>query len=85
MGGLRPRQLARIGMVYLEEAVLDVLLEAKGKWLEPAQISERLGISSSTSDRLRGTQYPLVRGILDKLEDEERVKPSTYEKSERQK
>ena len=29
MQGLRPRQLAQIGMVYLEEAVLDVLFEAK--------------------------------------------------------
>ena len=83
--GLEPEQLGRIGMVYLEEAVLNVLLEAKGKWLEPSKISERLGIPSSTSDRLGGTQYPLVRGILDKLEDEERVKPSTYQKKERQK
>ena len=29
MTGLRPKQLVRLGMFYLEEAILDILLEAR--------------------------------------------------------
>ena len=46
MGGLRPKQLARIGMFYIEEAILDLLLEAemdKREGLGPTEISKRLG------------------------------------------
>ena len=39
---LHPKQLARIGIFYLEEAVLDVLLEAKyeQELLWPAEICQ---------------------------------------------
>ena len=46
MGGLRPKQLARIGMFYIEEAILDLLFEAeinKGDGLGPTQISKKFG------------------------------------------
>ena len=73
--GLQPEQLARIGMFYLEEAVLDVLYEAvhgdndSKTWLTIAKISKRLGIPASD----RGLGYPLVRCVLDKLLSEARV------------
>lgn len=73
--GLQPDQLARIGMFYLEEAVLDVLHEAahsndeKNVWLPTAKISKRLGISASDA----GLGYPLVRCILDQLLSEARI------------
>ncbi len=44
--GLQPKQLARIGMFYLEEAILDVLFEAEmgnRQGLGPTEISKRLG------------------------------------------
>ncbi len=73
--GLQPQQLARIGMFYLEEAVLDVLYEDvhgdndQQTWLTTAKISKRLGIPASDT----GLGYPLVRYILDKLLREARV------------
>lgn len=73
--GLQPEQLARMGLFYLEKAVLDVLHEvvhgeaAPTPWLTPAKISKRLGIPASDT----GVGYPLVRYVLDKLLSEARV------------
>lgn len=73
-GGIRPKQHARMGMFYLEEAVLDVLLEAKHEeeCLGPAEISKRAGIF-----RDRGSvnimNDAIVHGVLVKLSDEGRV------------
>ena len=73
--GLQPEQLARIGLFYLEEAVLDVLYEVvhsdndQETWLTTAKISKRLEIPASDT----GVGYPLVRYILDKLLSEARV------------
>ncbi len=49
MSGIRPKQFARIGEFCLEEAVLDVLLEAKhgSECLGPAEISKRMVSSMS--------------------------------------
>lgn len=43
---IRPKQFARIGEFHLEEAILDVLLEAKHehKCIGMAEISKRAGI-----------------------------------------
>ena len=51
MTGLRPKQLVRLGMFDLEEAVLDILLEAryKGECIGSAEIGRRGG-----GDILRG-------------------------------
>ena len=73
-GGIRPKQHARMGMFYLEESVLDVLLESKyeQECLGPAEISKRAGIF-----RERGSvnimNDAIVTGILVKLADEDRV------------
>ena len=72
--GVRPKQLARIGMFHIEEAVLDVLLEARheDECLGAAEISRRAGIY-----RDRGTQDimndAIVTGVLVKLDSEGRV------------
>ena len=47
MGGLRPKQLARIGMFYIEEAILDLLLEAemdKRQGLGPTELARGLAL-----------------------------------------
>lgn len=73
--GLQPEQLARIGMFYFEEAVLDALYEARRneeeeeQWLEPKQISERLDIPRSSHYH----HYAAVHGILGGLAVEKRV------------
>ena len=74
MIGVRPRQLARMGQFYLEEAVLDVLLEAKheGECIGAAEISRKAGIY-----RERGVidtmNDAIVTGLLVKLHSENRV------------
>ena len=74
MIGVRPRQLSRMGQFYLEEAVLDVLLEAKheGECIGAAEISRRAGIY-----RDRGVvnimNDAITTGLLVKLHGENRV------------
>ena len=74
MAGFRPKQHARVGEFHLEEAVLDVLLEAKheGDCLGAATISRRAGIY-----RERGPHDimndAIVQGILNKLAEQDRV------------
>ena len=64
-----PKQLARIGIFYLEEAVLDVLYNESE--LRPGQISRGAGVPDTTS--FEGATYGIVRGILSKLQNEGRV------------
>ena len=74
MSGIRPKQFSRMGEFYLEEAILDVLLEAKheNECLGPAEISKRAGIY-----RERGVENiindAIVTGMLVKLTDEKKV------------
>lgn len=73
---IRPKQLARIGEFNLEEAVLDVLLEAKyeNECVGAAEISRRAGIfrTGGVQD-LKGMNDAIVTGILAKLYDEGKV------------
>ena len=72
MEGLRPEQLARLGVSYIEEAILDLLSEAerdRQQGLGPTEISRRLGTMLSGS---RGN-YPkdgIVAAFLFKLKEQ---------------
>ena len=74
MSGFRPKQFARIGEFHLEEAILDVLLEAKheNNCLGAAEIGKRTGIY-----RDRGSNNmmndAIVTGLLNKLAEQKRV------------
>ncbi len=74
MSGIRPKQHSRMGEFYLEEAVLDVLLEAKheGECLGPAEISRRAGIFRERGDA-NIMNDAICTGILVKLHKEHRV------------
>ena len=74
MTGVRPKQLSRMGQFYLEEAVLDVLLEAKheGECIGPAEISRRAGIYRERGDA-NMMNDAIVAGLLVKLHSENRV------------
>lgn len=69
MDVFHPKMLTRIALIYLEEAVLDVLFKARQdhEGLQPAEIGTLIGIPSS-SQRMEGSASPIVRGILDRLE-----------------
>ena len=73
MGNLRPKQLARFGLFYLEEAVLDVLFEAtqRGECLGPADISNTLGIPPRLASGVNRNE--IARAVLDRLKVEGRV------------
>ena len=66
MRGLRPKQLARIGIFHLEEAVVDVLFESGP--LGATAISNRLGVFHG-----EGYYGYLVFNVLQKLETEGHV------------
>lgn len=71
---IRPKQLARMGEFHLEEAILDVLLEAKyeEQCMGAAEVSRRTGIY-----RDRGSENiindAIVHGMLNKLADQRKV------------
>ena len=71
---IRPKQLARSGEFHLEEAILDVLLEARheNECLGAAEISRRAGIF-----RERGIENimndAIATGMLVKLRDQGKV------------
>ena len=62
-----PKAFARLGIVYLEEAILAAMGDEA---LIAAEISKRLGILGYTPNTER---YKIVRGILQKLASEGRV------------
>lgn len=67
MDVFHPKMLTRIALIYLEEAVLDVLFKAREekKLLKPDQISPLIGIASSY--KKDGDANPIVHGILNGL------------------
>ena len=71
--GLEPEQLARIGIFYLEEAVLDVLLKAKyeQELLRPADICEKANMTYILFEK-----GDMAYGVLAKLKAEGRVESS---------
>lgn len=84
MTGVRPKQLARMGQFYLEEAVLDVLLEAKheGECIGPAEISRRVGIYRERGD-VNMLNDAITAGLLVKLHSEKRVERCTQSHANR--
>ena len=73
MAGIRPKQHARMGMFHLEEAILDILLEAKheGECIGAAQIGRKAGIYRESGAAQMNDA--IATGVLNKLADEGRV------------
>ena len=63
-----PKQLTRIGIFYLEEAILEVLLETKDVYVKQVDIIKKIGVH----ERWKDSGW-LVAGILNKLEAENRL------------
>ena len=69
-----PKQLARTGIFYLEEAILDVLLEEREKgndFVTDVNVQKAIGMYGQTWDG--GNSNWLTNSILNKLEMEERI------------
>ena len=61
------KQLARIGVFYIEEAILETLFQAHGEYVRAADLSRGLGIK-------QWDQYDWMTGvILHKMEADGRV------------
>lgn len=81
MFGIRPKQMARIGQFYLEESILDILLEARheNQCLGSAEIGKRAGIYREGGGGGKGLKEitnmndAIVTGFLNKLNSEEKV------------
>ena len=73
---IRPKQMARMGEFNLEEAVLDVLLEAQheGECIGPAEISRRAGIFRESGHAKKSGNDDIVWGILGKLVKQGKVR-----------
>ncbi len=73
---IRPRQLSRLGEFYLEEAILDVLLEARheDQCIGAAAISRRAGIFREPGHAQASGNDNIVWGMLNKLVKENKVK-----------
>lgn len=71
---VRPKQHARIGMFHLEEAILDVLLDARheDECIGAAGISRRTGIHREAGPTMNMNDA-IVHGCLNKMEGEGRV------------
>lgn len=71
MNGIRPKQLARLGEFHLEEAVLDVLLDARheDECIGAAEISKRAGIfrEGGGGDPIASMNDAIATGLLIKL------------------
>ena len=76
---IRPKQFARMGEFYLEEAVLDVLLEAKyeNECIGPAELSKRTGIFAEAGHSMKSGNDAIVWGVLGKLAKFKRVRKCT--------
>ncbi len=83
MSGIRPKQLARLGEFHLEEAVLDVLLEAahEAECLGAAEISRRAGIfregGSGEPGSVASMNDAIVTGLMVKLHKAGKVERCT--------
>ncbi len=72
MVGIRPRQMARLGEFHLEEAILDVLLDAQhgNECIGAAEISRRAGIfreGGGGGGNVAAMNDAIVTGMLIKL------------------
>ena len=70
-----PKQRATEGLILLEEAVIAILSGQPG--LEPNEISKLLGITKESYGYV-GSDYPIVRSVLIKLERENRVMSDSF-------
>lgn len=66
MSGMLPNQLTRIGVFYIEEAILDTISQSKSGYVRAVEISKSTGLSSLDNGWI-------VKRILEKLEGEGRV------------
>ena len=68
MDVVRRKHLTQRALTDLEEVVLDVLFEHDPTFLQPKQIGELIGIASASPRLTKSIAFPIIRGVLDRLE-----------------
>ena len=68
MDVVRRKHLTQRALTDLEEVVLDVLFEHDPTFLQPKQIGELIGIASASPRLAESISFPIIRGVLDRLE-----------------
>lgn len=68
---MSPKQLTRIGVFYIEEAILDTLSQSKDHYFRAGHISERIGLQLPVRDEDKNW---IINRFLEKLEEDKRVK-----------
>ena len=65
------RWLTRNALIDLEEAVLDVLFKTRQEFegLQPKDIGRLIGIPRASPRLAASISFPIIRGVLDRLED----------------
>ena len=66
---MTPKQMARLGVFHIEEAILEVLFQADDEYLRLVDIARELGIHSWNESQW------IVASILYKLDEDGRVEP----------
>ena len=72
MDVVRRKRLTLRALTDLEEVVLDVLYKTRQEFeakLQPKEIGEWIGIRSASPRLAASISFPIIRGILDRLED----------------
>ena len=62
------KQLTRIGVFHIEEAILETLFQSEDEYVRAAEIARKCGISQSWN-----ASGWIIAAILHKLEEDERV------------
>ena len=65
---MTPKQMARLGVFHIEEAILDILFQADGQYVRAIDISRDCGMSQSWDE-----SHWIIAAILNKLEIDKRV------------
>lgn len=77
---MTPKQMGRLGLFHIEEAILEVLSE-EPEGLKPGEISKRIGIDAHSDQRMTRS-YAIVHGTLVKLKSEGAVQRVDEEDSD---
>ncbi len=71
---MTPKQLVRIGVCHIEEAILEVLFGKGDKYVERGKIAQKLGLKDTWGNStIWGNPIGIVYSILHKLEEDGRV------------
>lgn len=67
---MTPKQLARLGVFYIEEAILEILFQANDTYISRKEVANKLGMLESWHE----SEW-IIYVTLNKLEEDARAEP----------